>query len=549
MKNIFSFLLPLSPKNVAHTGSIIIFTVTFGFSYIAHAAVNGIPYNPDFPKAQYPYAQAPDGCSGWQSTKEVRDTWGPVDFRGPCNTHDKCYYTLGSDWKSCNQKFYSDLRAACERDLRTSIQVSAPTLSNPLRTRRVDGPPDPTKLRTCYTLASGYYAGVQAGVVLKVFKEAQAKQRRYEEWIAQIRNSPNNQNYFAAIARAEKTGRLGWAWGHRSQSEAEKGAIQACKDSDCKTVIWVQNGYAAIAYGDDLSWGNSWGKSQEEASQKAIQSCKQFAQNPQSCTVVKVLESTKGILVNNPIPTQKTATVPTQQPTQTIAALDPQWNYSVFTYEDKRYGGQARYELKKTNNGVIAIHTNGKGDSYTFSLVEGKPDYIVVSSVISPTDNYYIKLYKNGNAEWTAGKTMHENGWTAWGPGQWLDAGSSENNACVTVDSKKGWQRFNLGGSFSRVASLSGGWSVDTRNYPTVGASGHTGSDAEKLAPYNQYKYDQNFPFGALIVDIPTDGHGYTWVREPQQLPKSIGQTTIRINDADNALGDNGGNLQVCFGK
>ena len=169
-------------------------------SNIAYADVNGIPFNRDFEKAEYPYAQALDGCSSWDSKHPewMRDTWGPVNFSGGCNTHDKCYYTLGSNWQSCNERFYSDLRAACERDLRTSIQVPAPTLTNPFKTRRVDGPPDPIRLPVCYGLASTYYTGVLAGVVkikwLDTFNKAQDKQRRYEQWVASIRNSSTASN-------------------------------------------------------------------------------------------------------------------------------------------------------------------------------------------------------------------------------------------------------------------------------------------------------------------------------------------------------------------
>jgi hypothetical protein len=171
--------------------------VTLSYSNTAQADVNGIPSNPDFPNAQYPYAQAPDACSGVtnipDSNGEIRDSWGPVDFRGACNTHDKCYYTVGSNWNTCNERLFSDLRAACERDLKISFNVPAPTLSDPLRTRRVDGPPDPVRLSACYTIASGYYAGVQGGVALGVFDKAQDKQKRYESWVASVSNYRNFQ--------------------------------------------------------------------------------------------------------------------------------------------------------------------------------------------------------------------------------------------------------------------------------------------------------------------------------------------------------------------
>lgn len=118
---------------------------------------------------------------------------------------------------------------------------------------------------------------------------------------------------------------------------------------------------------------------------------------------------------------------------------------------------------------------------------------------------------------------------------------------CVDVSSRTGWTSFNLPRSFTKVASINGGWSVDSRSYAPVGPYGHTGQDAQALSPYNQYKHDQRFPFGALLVDIPNSG--YIWVKEPQTLSQSISSTQIRINDADNALGDNGGSLNVCFGN
>jgi hypothetical protein len=301
-------------KKVISLSSLLIATVAFNYSDIAFADVNGIPYSSDFPEAQYPYAKAPNGCGPGLFTndrREIRDTWGPVDFTGACNTHDKCYYTLGSNWNTCNERFYSDLRAACERDLRTSIRVPAPTLRDPFGTRRVDLPPDPVRLTSCYAIATSYYGGVQAGVAFDVFKDAQNLQRRYEQWVTSLRNAASNSPH------------------------------------------------------------------------------------------------------------------------------------------------------------------------------------------------------------------------------------------CVSVDSRQGWQRFNLPRSFTKIASISGGWSVDTRSYASVGASGHTGRDAELLTPYNQYKFDQRFPFGALLMG---SGQGTLWIQSSNSFSSApFGAVDMRINDANNALGDNGGSLQVCF--
>ncbi|MBG1265252.1 hypothetical protein [Nostoc sp. WHI] len=158
MKNCFS---PSLLKKIVCLSSIFFAVSAFSYSNISYADVEGIPSNQDFPNAQYPYAQAPDGCSGWQNARQVRDTWGPVNFTGACDTHDKCYYTLGSNWNTCNERFYSDLRAACERDLRIPIRRPAPTLSEPWRTVIVEyGPPEPIALRQCYQIATVYYGGV-----------------------------------------------------------------------------------------------------------------------------------------------------------------------------------------------------------------------------------------------------------------------------------------------------------------------------------------------------------------------------------------------------
>lgn len=175
--------------------SIILAVGTFIHSSTAFADVDGIPYNSEFPTAQYPYAQALDGCSGisdsgpltgGDQTREIRDTWGTVNFTEGCNQHDRCYYTLGSNWNTCNERLYSDLRAACERDLRAwvpPVTVRGVTITPGFHTL-----PDPIALRDCYIVASGYYAGVQAGVGLDVFEDAQDKQRRYEQWVDSVRN-------------------------------------------------------------------------------------------------------------------------------------------------------------------------------------------------------------------------------------------------------------------------------------------------------------------------------------------------------------------------
>jgi hypothetical protein len=113
------------------------------------AAGNDIPYNPDFPKAQYPYAQAPDGCSGWSDPEQIRDTWGPVNFEPACNKHDRCYYTYGSSWQRCNEEFLKDLEDACWNDLR--VCVPPLTVEGVEITPEFCLPPEPVSLAACIT--------------------------------------------------------------------------------------------------------------------------------------------------------------------------------------------------------------------------------------------------------------------------------------------------------------------------------------------------------------------------------------------------------------
>jgi hypothetical protein len=36
-------------------------------------------------------------CSSWgDNPAQVRDSWGSANFRGVCDEHDRCYYTIGA---------------------------------------------------------------------------------------------------------------------------------------------------------------------------------------------------------------------------------------------------------------------------------------------------------------------------------------------------------------------------------------------------------------------------------------------------------------------
>ncbi|MEP0920053.1 hypothetical protein NC981_24950 [Leptolyngbya sp. DQ-M1] len=56
----------------------------------------------------------------------------------------------------------------------------------------------------------------------------------------------------------------------------------------------------------------------------------------------------------------------------------------------------------------------------------------------------------------------------------------------------------------------------------------------------------KGFLFGALLMG---SGQGTLWIQGPMAFSNTFGAVDMRINDADNALGDNAGTLQVCFGN
>ena len=153
-------------------------------------------------------------------------------------------------------------------------------------------------------------------------------------------------------------------------------------------------------------------------------------------------------------------------------------------------------------------------------------------------------------------ENMYKNGWMTWANnGTWSGTRGLQANppyvqpkTCFSVDSRQGWQSFTANHRVSGVNYIEGGWSVDARSYSMVSYTGHQGAGAERLAPFNAYKYNQGFPFGALLMQLPNGK--VIWANKPGSELGSFpdGSTfRFRINDADEALSDNGGSLKVCL--
>ncbi len=84
---------------------------------------------------------------------------------------------------------------------------------------------------------------------------------------------------YAAVAYSPSTGAYYYAYGYGSRASAERAALNGCKQSDARIVCWVNNGFCALAVGDDAStWGVGWsygdGASNQEAIRYALNECR-----------------------------------------------------------------------------------------------------------------------------------------------------------------------------------------------------------------------------------------------------------------------------------
>lgn len=73
---------------------------------------------------------------------------------------------------------------------------------------------------------------------------------------------------YAAIAYSTSTGQYGYSFGQVSRASAERVALQKCKANDAEAVVWVSNGWAAVAVGNDGSYGTGWSTRSRAAAEK-----------------------------------------------------------------------------------------------------------------------------------------------------------------------------------------------------------------------------------------------------------------------------------------
>jgi hypothetical protein len=76
---------------------------------------------------------------------------------------------------------------------------------------------------------------------------------------------------YAAIAYSQSTGQYGYSYGYDNLGAAENAAVGYANAPDAHVVVWVENGWAALAVNDDGGWGYGWStNSQAEAEGYAL---------------------------------------------------------------------------------------------------------------------------------------------------------------------------------------------------------------------------------------------------------------------------------------
>ena len=126
---------------------------------------------------------------------------------------------------------------------------------------------------------------------------------------------------------------------------------------------------------------------------------------------------------------------------------------------------------------------------------------------------------------------------------------------CLYVDSRQGWQRLPAPSGAIVDIAAEGTWTVLKGSVAPVGVKGHVGEAAQKLAVWTAYKFDQSYPFGAMLYRLPNGDTGSMADFSAKLLAGLVagqrarlpGELELRINDSDSSLNDNAGRIRICL--
>jgi hypothetical protein len=78
---------------------------------------------------------------------------------------------------------------------------------------------------------------------------------------------------FAAIAVSQQTGRYGYGTGYATLREAQASAIANTGDPNAEVVVWVRNGWLALAV-NETGYATTWSmRSAQDAATRALDDC------------------------------------------------------------------------------------------------------------------------------------------------------------------------------------------------------------------------------------------------------------------------------------
>jgi hypothetical protein len=134
----------------------------------------------------YPFAKRPNGCSVPGAIPGANDTitlfFIEIGFTDICNAHDRCYYTLGTTPRECNEPFKSGLRARCDDVIAAHVEGGWDIVTRGISIA--------TALEACHTKADAMAMGVIAAQQMS-HAQAQINQQKYltrvEAYVKQAR--------------------------------------------------------------------------------------------------------------------------------------------------------------------------------------------------------------------------------------------------------------------------------------------------------------------------------------------------------------------------
>jgi fibro-slime domain-containing protein len=114
----------------------------------------------------------------------------------------------------------------------------------------------------------------------------------------------------------------------------------------------------------------------------------------------------------------------------------------------------------------------------------------------------------------------------------------------VTISSTAGWQTtsFKVAKGQQMYFVAGGSWTVDYRNFRSVGPDGYTPEVDRTI--FQGCKLESILPYGVLLVRIGADDPTFIAIGSNDELPAyRDGFLQFRIHDADDCLGDNAGQV------